>query len=392
MKPEIRSAVEHLDAPFAVLDLDAALSNAADMVRRASGTPIRLASKSIRIRQLISRILEQPGYEGILAYNLNEAIWLVESGTSEDVLVAYPSANKEALHRLITDEHLCRSITLMVDSVEHLDLIDAVVPPSERGNLRICVDVDASLEFGKIHIGALRSPLRSVDEVRDFVRAARGRAGFSIVGIMAYEGQIAGTTDTSPAVAVMKKLSTKELATRRGQIVSAVSAELRKAGLPPLEFVNGGGTGSIETTSSEEAVTEIGAGSGIIGPALFDHYKTFSPQPAEWFVVPVVRRPAPGTVTVAGGGRVASGPVGKDRQPVVDWPEKLKTNPLEGFGEVQTPLTGEAADTLNIGDHVWMRPSKAGEQTEYTDSVVVVSNGEVVDEWPTYRGEGRSFV
>lgn len=217
-------------------------------------------------------------------------------------------------------------------------------------------------------------------------------AGFTIVGLMAYEGQIAGTTDTSPAITLMKKLSVKELAQRRGEIVDVVSEELRKAGLPPLEFVNGGGTGSIETTSAEASVTEIGAGSGIIGSALFDHYKNFSPQPAEWFVVPVVRRPAPTTVTVAGGGRVASGPVGKDRQPVVDWPEQLKTNPLEGFGEVQTPLTGEAARTLHIGDHVWMRPSKAGEHTEYIDNIMVVANGEVVDEWPTYRGEGRSFV
>ncbi|MBC2680893.1 amino acid deaminase/aldolase [Corynebacterium sp. 4HC-13] len=392
MKAEIRTAVEHLDAPFAVLDLDAALANAADMVRRAAGTPIRLASKSIRIRQLISTILEQPGYEGVLAYNLNEAIWLVETGTSDNVLVAYPSAHKEAIHRLITDEHLCRSITLMVDSIEHLDFIDSVVPPTERGRLRICIDVDASLEIGKFHIGALRSPLRSAEEVRDFVRCVRSRAGFTIVGLMAYEGQIAGTTDTSPAIALMKKLSVKELAQRRGEIVDAVSEELRKAGLPPLEFVNGGGTGSIETTSAETSVTEIGAGSGIIGSALFDHYKNFSPQPAEWFVVPVVRRPTPTTVTVAGGGRVASGPVGKDRQPVVDWPEQLKTNPLEGFGEVQTPLTGEAARTLHIGDHVWMRPSKAGEHTEYIDNIMVVANGEVVDEWPTYRGEGRSFV
>lgn len=392
MKPEIRSAVAHLDAPFAVLDLDAALANAADMTRRAHGTPIRVASKSIRIRSLISRVLELPGYEGILAYNLNEALWLVETGMSDDVLVAYPSADKEAIHRLIADTHFLRSITLMVDSADHLDLIDNVVSAEQRANVRVCIDVDASYQLGALHIGALRSPLRSTADVRSLARVISSRPGFTLVGLMAYEGQIAGTTDTSPAVALMKKISTKELATRRATIVDAVSEELRITGHAPLEFVNGGGTGSLETTSAEKSVTEIGAGSGIIGPALFDNYKTFSPQPAEWYVVPVVRRPAPKTVTVAGGGRVASGPVGKDRQPVVDWPRGLKTNPLEGFGEVQTPLTGEAAHDLRLGDHVWMRPSKAGEQTEYINTVLVVSNGELVDEWPTYRGEGRIFV
>lgn len=384
--------MEHLDAPFAVLDIDAVEANARDMARRAAGVPIRVASKSLRIRNLIERVLSQPGFSGVLAYNVNEAIWLVDSGVSEDVLVAYPSAHREGLHRLLSDQHLCRSITLMVDSVEHLDFIDSVLPPSDRCCLRICVDVDAALKVGPVHVGALRSPLFSAEEVQAFVRHLWSRPGFQLVGLMAYEGQVAGTTDTSVAVAAMKAVSTRELARRREKIVTAVAGELRSAGRPALEFVNGGGTGSIETTAAEKSVTEIGAGSGLIGPGLFDHYKTFQPQPAEWFVLPVVRRPAPDVVTVAGGGRVASGPAGKDRMPVVDWPENLRTSPLEGFGEVQTPLKGEAARSMRLGDHVWMRPSKAGEQTEYINSVLVVSGGEIVDEWPTYRGEGQTFV
>lgn len=392
MRADVRAAVTHLDAPFSVLDLDAAIENAQSMTRRAEGTPIRLASKSIRIRELIRRVLELPGYQGVLAFNLDEAMWLVESGTCDDVLVAYPSANRESLHRLLCDVHLRDCITLMVDSVEHLNFIDAVVPPQERGSVRVCIDLDASLEVGPVHIGALRSPIRSADHLRSFVRSILARQGFDIVGVMAYEGQIAGTTDTSPAVAVMKSVSVKELAKRREVLIRIVQEELRATGRPALEFVNGGGTGSIETTRSEEVITEIGAGSGVVGPALFDHYKTFTPTPAEWFVVPVVRRPGPNTVTVAGGGRVASGPTGKDRLPVVDWPRDLKMAALEGPGEVQTPLTGPAARNLQLGSHVWMRHAKGGEQCEWTDQVLVVSNGEIIDTWLTYRGEGKSFV
>lgn len=392
VKPEIRAAVAHRDAPFAVLDLDAALANAADMVRRAAGTPIRVATKSLRIRQLISKISQQPGFQGLLAYCLPEAIWLVEEGTSEDIVVAYPSAHREALRQLLTQERLRRSITIMVDSVEHLDAIDSIVAPNDRSPVRVCVDIDASLELATLHIGALRSPLRTAQQVTDFVRLLINRPGFQLVGLMAYEGQIAGTTDTSPAIALMKTVSSRELAARRADIVHAVAEQLSATGHPPLEFVNGGGTGSIETTAAEDVITEIGAGSGIIGSGLFDHYKHFHPQPAQWFVLPVVRRPADDIVTVAGGGRVASGPVGKDRLPVVDWPQGLKTSSLEGFGEVQTPLKGEAARTLRLGDHVWMRPAKAGEQTEYINTLYVVSHGQVTTEWPTYRGEGRSFV
>src|SRR5699024_2300431 len=79
-----------------------------------------------------------------------------------------------------------------------------------------------------------------------------------------------------------------------------------------LAFVNGGGTGSIETTRTEDAVTEIAAGSGLIGPGLFDGYHGFCPRPALLLGLSVVRRPARGVATLLGGGWVASGVPGAD--------------------------------------------------------------------------------
>ncbi len=383
----MREAVAHLDAPFSVLDLDNALANAGDMVRRAGGTPIRLATKSVRILPLIRRLLDRPGFRGLLSYSLGEALWLADEGVSDDILVAYPSADRQLLHQLMCDEAYLRTITVMVDSVEHLDFIDAVVPPTERGVLRVCVDIDASLAVGPVHLGARRSPVHSVEQARTLARQVHERDGFALVGLMAYEGQIAGTTDSSPLVTAVKRVSARELAGRRAAIVDAV----RSVGVD-LEFVNGGGTGSIESTVAETAVTEIGAGSGVVGPGLFDNYSSFRPLSAEWFVLPVVRRPAPDFITVAGGGRIASGPPGTDRQPVVDYPRGLSLTSTEGAGEVQTPLRGEVATAMNLGDHVWFRHAKAGEQAEFTDTVLVVSDGDIIDEWTTYRGEGRIFT
>ncbi|WP_291478576.1 amino acid deaminase/aldolase [Corynebacterium sp.] len=386
-RPAVREAVAHLDAPFSVLDLDNALANAGDMVRRAGGTPIRLATKSVRILPLIRRLLDRPGFRGLLSYSLGEALWLADEGVSDDILVAYPSADRQLLHQLMCDEAYLRTITVMVDSVEHLDFIDAVVPPTERGVLRVCVDIDASLAVGPVHLGARRSPVHSVEQARTLARQVHERDGFALVGLMAYEGQIAGTTDSSPLVTAVKRVSARELAGRRAAIVDAV----RSVGVD-LEFVNGGGTGSIESTVAETAVTEIGAGSGVVGPGLFDNYSSFRPLSAEWFVLPVVRRPAPDFITVAGGGRIASGPPGTDRQPVVDYPRGLSLTSTEGAGEVQTPLRGEVATAMNLGDHVWFRHAKAGEQAEFTDTVLVVSDGDIIDEWTTYRGEGRIFT
>lgn len=393
MKDDLRRAVAHLEAPFVVLDLDAALDNAADLVRRASASgrdvPVRLASKSLRIRPLMEKVLALPGYRGVLAFHLNEALWLVDELTTDNVLVAYPCVDRTALARWMGEQRYLAAVTVMVDSVAHLELLDEVyaqIRPTER--LRVCLDVDAGLRLGPLHVGAKRSPVHTPRQAARMAGEILRRPRLTLVGLMAYEGQVAGTTDTSRAVAVMKKLSVRELASRRAKILRAV----RRAGAADIEFVNGGGTGSIESTAAEDSVTEIGAGSGIIGSALFDHYSSFRPQPAQWFVLPVVRRPGRRTVTVAGGGRIGSGPPGTDRLPVVDWPEGLKMARLEGPGEVQTPLTGAAAASLQLGDHVWFRAAKAGEPTEFTDEVVVVSGGRIIDRWPTYRGESRSFV
>jgi D-serine deaminase-like pyridoxal phosphate-dependent protein len=50
-------ATSDLDPPLAVLDLAALRANAADLVRRAGGKPIRLASKSIRCRTVLRQVL-----------------------------------------------------------------------------------------------------------------------------------------------------------------------------------------------------------------------------------------------------------------------------------------------------------------------------------------------
>ena len=140
-----------------------------------------------------------------------------------------------------------------------------------------------------------------------------------------------------------------------------------------------------------KSLTELAAGSGLVGPTLFDGYDAFSPQPAVAFALPVVRRPAKNIVTVFSGGYVASGVAGASRVPSVFHPQGLDLIGAEGVGEVQTPLRGKAARDLALGDRVWFRHAKAGELAERFDEYVVVRGGEVVDVVPTYRGERKNF-
>ncbi|HEY2217551.1 MAG TPA: amino acid deaminase/aldolase, partial [Solirubrobacteraceae bacterium] len=218
-------------------------------------------------------------------------------------------------------------------------------------------------------------------------------------GVMMYEAQIAGVGDKPPkrplraqAIRAMQALSTHELAARRAAVVEAVEAALARAGELPLEFVNGGGTGSLERTAREPAVTEVTAGSGLYAPGLFDSYRAFSPVPAALFALPVVRRPGPGMVTALGGGYLASGPGDGSRLPHPYLPTGLRLDGEEGAGEVQTPLLGAAADGLALGDRVYLRHAKAGELCERFSSVHLLEGDRVVEQLPTYRGEGMCFL
>jgi len=393
----LERATAALDPPFAVVDLDAYDRNAADLLRRAAGRPIRLASKSLRCRALLERTLaSDPGFRGTLAFTLPEALWLAEHGL-RDLVVAYPTADRAAVRALAAREDDAE-IALMVDDVAHLDWLERTVaelPRRPARPLRLCVDVDAGWRplGGRIRIGAKRSPLHTPAQAAALARAIAARPAFRLVGLMAYEAQIAGVGDRPPgaplrgvAVRAMQRASARELARRRAAIVAAVRA------VAPLELVNGGGTGSLELTGAEPAITELAAGSGLYGPTLFDAYTRFSPLPAALFALPIVRRPGRGVATALGGGYLASGPADRARLPRPLLPPGLRLDRQEGAGEVQTPLLGEAADRLRVGDRVWMRHAKAGELCERFAELHLIAGDRIVETVPTYRGEGKTFL
>jgi D-serine deaminase-like pyridoxal phosphate-dependent protein len=398
----LERATEALEAPFALIDLDALRANAGDLERRAAGLPIRLASKSLRCRTLQQRVLERAGFQGTLAFTLPEALWLASHGV-DDILVAYPTADASALRELAErSPAAAERITVIVDSVEQLDWIDRVLAGAGGGGeLRVCIDVDAGWRAlgGRVRIGVKRSPAHTPADAAELARAIVSRGRLRLVGVMMYEAQIAGVGDRPPghalraiAIRAMQALSARDLLVRRRAVVDAVQDVLAAAGRPPLELVNGGGSGDVELCARDDVLTEVTAGSGLYGPTLFDAYRAFTPLPAALFALPVVRRPGPGVVTALGGGYLASGPADAARLPRPYLPRGLRLDRQEGAGEVQTPLLGSAVDALAIGDRVYMRHAKAGELCERFATVHVLDGEEIVDELPTYRGEAQCFL
>jgi D-serine deaminase-like pyridoxal phosphate-dependent protein len=385
-----------VEAPFAFVDLDAMWANAAAMLGRAGDKPIRVASKSIRCRALLEAILRRDErFSGLMTYTLPETLWLAEQGF-ENLLLAYPTADAGALGELALRSvaHPAGAPIVMVDCVEHLDAIEAVLGAG-AAPVRVCVDIDAGWWAlgGRIKIGPKRSPVRTVEQAVALAREIEGRPQIELDALMAYEGQISGVGDRPPgrrlrgaAIRFMQRRSAAELAERRGAIVAALGEFVE------LEIVNGGGTGSLELTGAEDVVTEVTAGSGFYAPALFDHYSRFTLTPAAGFALPIVRKPAAEVATALGGGYLASGSGDPGRLPATWLPPGLSLDPEEGAGEVQTPLLGDAAANLAIGDRAYLRHAKAGELCEHFNTLHLVEGEEIVDEVPTYRGEGQNFL
>jgi D-serine deaminase-like pyridoxal phosphate-dependent protein len=250
--------------------------------------------------------------------------------------------------------------------------------------------------LGKLaHLGVRRSPVRQAKEALELARYAADLPGITIEAVMGYEAQIASVNDAIPGKRVMnallrliKRRSMQELTNRRQHIVNA----LQKAGFD-IQVINGGGSGSLVATGRDPSVTEVTAGSAFFAPGLFRHFHEVSFQPAAFFALQITRVPAPGMVTCQGGGYIASGEIGQNKNPWPVMPAGLTYIGIEGAGEVQTPLVlPTGSPTLSVGDPVFFQHAKAGELCERFNSLHLIQSQIRTGEVKTYRGDGKAFL
>lgn len=386
---------KNLQLPLAFCNVDLLDKNITDIATRTDGKnkTIRIASKSVRCTYVLKRILDtNPIYKGIMCYTGREALFLSSQGF-DDLLLGYPIVNKQEIEDICKATKNGKKIVLMVDCDEHLQLINEIAK-QENVVQPLCIDMDMSTDFPGIHFGVMRSPITTVEAAKKLINNFDKYENISLAGAMGYEAQIAGLGENNPAngiknlvIPFLKKKSIIDYTKRRQEIVEYIKSKNH-----PLKIVNAGGTGSIESSKQEDWVTEITVGSGFYSPALFDYYKNFKHQPATGFAVQIVRKPKPNFYTCLGGGYIASGTTGIDKQPKPYLPENIKLTENEATGEVQTPCEYNGPESLNIGDTVIFRHSKAGEICERFNQLHLISNGKIIDIVPTYRGEGKCFL
>ncbi|MDX8360810.1 amino acid deaminase/aldolase [Cytobacillus sp. IB215316] len=388
-----KDTLQHIQKPFAYIDLDLLDDNITEILKASNGKKIRLGSKSIRSVPIMKRIIESnEQFEGIMCFTANEAIFLANYGFN-DVLIAYPVVDQSYLTAIAEQVKQGFLITLMVDSVEHVKLIDQV-GATYNVVIPICIDVDMSVDFPRFRFGVYRSPLQSAKHVDDIGQVIKKCQYVKLDGIMGYEAQVAGVGDAVAGksaknfiVRKLKSHSIQAISERRAEVVKRVE----DLGFS-LRFVNGGGTGSLSSTCKEHVVTEVTVGSGFFSPSLFDSYQDFQYKPAAGYALEIVRTPKDRYYTCLGGGYIASGAVGNDKIPKPYLPSGARLHALEGAGEVQTPVFYEGSEPLSLGDPIFFRHAKSGELCERFSCLYGISQGEIVGEYATYRGEGQCFL
>lgn len=377
--------------PLAFVDLELLDQNILDIVARAGNKKIRVATKSLRVPQLIRRVLDSSEvFQGLMCYSPREMVYMSQQGF-DDLLMGYPIWNEADITPICEELKKGKKLVLMIDSLAHVNHLQAI---GEKNGvvIPVCLDVDMSSDYPGLHFGVWRSSVRKAEDSIPVIDALLNADNVTLDGLMGYEAQVAGLGDSvegqplkNLVVRLLRSSSIKEIAKRR----KAVFELIEKKGIS-LRFVNGGGTGSMNSTTLEPAVTEVTVGSGFYSPSLFDHYSSFKYLPAAAYAIEVVRSPRPGIFTCLGGGYVASGEIGKLKQPVILLPEGAKLYDQEGVGEVQTPVLYDGQ--LEMGDPVILRHSKAGELCEHFNSVLLIQGGKVVGEAETNRGTGNAFL
>jgi D-serine deaminase-like pyridoxal phosphate-dependent protein len=375
-------AFSGLRTPFAFVDLELFDRNAEALVKRASPFPIRVASKSIRCVELMKRVLSMPGFSGVLCYSGWEAVYLASQGL-QDLVVAYPIVQKAEILAVIASIRAGAQISLMVDRLEHLEILNAAAVDASLV-IPVVLDFDLANHWAFLFFGARRSWISSAERLSQILDQLTKCSALKLDGVMGYEAQIAGVSDRTPLYRFLKARAQSHVFQARGEWVKQVQARGHS-----LRFVNGGGTGSIESTKRDESVTEIAVGSGLFSPTLFDHYENFHHLPAAGFALSVTRKPETEIATCFSGGYVASGSAGNEKLPSPFLPEGLKLLPNEGAGEVQTPVSG--AKDLKIGDFVFFRHAKAGEFCERFEELQLIEANGSLRHTPTYRGAGKNF-
>lgn len=387
--PTVFHEFEH---PYAWLNLNALDRNIQVMLHGTGNKQIRIATKSIRsldvLRYVAQRIPDEK-FAGWMTFTAAETVYLCEAGL-DHFLLGYPTMEPQSTRQLMRWIKKGKDITFIVDCVAHVDFLKQLAEEEDVA-APLCIDLNVSQVYPRLYFGTRRSSQTEPKQLSQFLKAILPSPYIYVTSLMGYDAQIAGVGDAPlqktkrAVIQTLKKRARKEVQKQRKRAVKVLEKQIG-----PLQFVNGGGTGSMAYSALCDEITEITIGSGLYRPALFDHYDDMPFEASAGYTLRATRKPDQQTVVAHGGGYIASGAINDDKAPkLVD--EALTFYHTEGAGEVQTPLK-MPKNRYKIGDSIALRHAKAGELCERFQVLHSYRDNEYVGPMKTYRGDGQCFL
>lgn len=387
---ELKDIFREQQAPYSFLFLDELDKNIQSVSDNSNQLKIRIATKSIRsldvLRYVSAKLADK--FIGLMSYHVQESIDLAKQGF-QNIMIGYPQVptKKQLMEIKMLKQEGC-TIMFMLDQHEHIEILNNLASEIDL-QLDVCIDIDMSLELPGLHFGVLRSSLNSNNKLINLLDQLKKTLHLNVVGVMGYEAQIAGVYDhhenvvKSKVIKLLKRTSMQKVYHRRKEFCKIIKQYFN------VNYINGGGSGSIKESSMDESINELTIGSAFYCSHLFDRYN-YHFRPSMGYAIPVSRIPQQGTYTCLGGGYIASGSIDRDKLPVVFSPQDSKYTKNEMFGEVQTPI--KCSEVLKINDPVFLRHAKAGELLERFNDLLIIENKNIIGKWKTYRGEGKCYL
>jgi D-serine deaminase-like pyridoxal phosphate-dependent protein len=352
-------AIETLDTPSLIVDLDRLDANIARWAAHARDAGVRLRphGKTHKCVEIARRQLEA-GACGLALAKIGEAEVMARAGV-DDVFLAYEVVGAAKLPRLIA---LARQIRLRVG----VDSMDVATPLGEAA-ASSGVTIDVMLE---VDTGLGRCGVAPGEPLLALARAVAKTRGLRIAGIFTYRGR--------------RGVDLEAAGREEGEIMVREAEGLRKAGFT-IDDVSVGSTPTGRPAARVPGVTEIRPGTYVFNDAMQVHHGSATPEECALVVTArVISRPSRDVAVLDAGSKTLTaehGPYsskGETHGTLRGYPDCQIDRLWEEHARVQ--LTDEAR-RLRVGDLVEVIPAHVCPTVNLARRLVCVRNGRVEATW-----------
>jgi D-serine deaminase-like pyridoxal phosphate-dependent protein len=353
--------IGELDTPALIVDLDVLESNIEQMAsdiasRGASWRPHSKANKSPAIghREL------RAGAIGITCAKLSEAEVLVANGIF-DVLISNQVVGEIKTRRLAwVNRQPGVDVKCCVDSSFNVQQIAAA--GREAGvNVRVLIEINSGMERAGVLPQDALALAKEIDALD----------GIEFAGLMTWEGHAMGYVDFEERTKVVQ---------RSIALVLDAQEEIEAAGIE-VGIVSVGGTGTYLISAAIEGVTEVQAGGGIWGDAMYLDLHA-NVKPALELITTVTSRPNP-TRVIIDAGRKTCDPSNRAPIPIGIEIEKIALSAEHGNLTLTAP-----SETPAIGDRLHFRIGYSDQIMHLHEALYGHRNG-IVEQVIPIAGRGR---